>query len=192
MINIEKILENKKIYDTRKLACRKGYEAHHIKPVALQIKEYDDCYGTSYGQSPNGRNLFEKEVPFFDDRCYRLTPFEHLLVHYFLALQYDLEKPAFYCMTNCELPLLSEIDQEYILKLENYAKLREEGHKIISEKLKGKSFTEEHKSNISKAKKGKPVYKIRGENHEKMDLSAPAAGPDGRSPGFLRVLGTGC
>lgn len=59
----DQFLSNFKIYNSPKGTRKKGFEAHHIIPKAIQ----------------------EDNI---DDRCIRLTPFEHILAHYLLAKQY--------------------------------------------------------------------------------------------------------
>lgn len=63
------------IYPSYKEARMKGFEAHHIIPISIQMKEHNFS-GT--------RKEFEKS-DLLDNRCIRCTPFEHLIAHYLLA-----------------------------------------------------------------------------------------------------------
>lgn len=87
-----------KIYPTMKLAKKKGYEAHHIIPRAMQ------------------------ETP--DDRCVRLTAFQHIYAHYLLALENREAAIIFALMVNLSWNKLSDLDKIDIEQLEEFARLR--------------------------------------------------------------------
>ena len=141
-ISLSEFLEDKKIYPTFKAAKCKGYEAEHIKTVSLQMKEYNKEHGTSY----TNRHIFEKEVGILDDRCYRLTPFEHIFVHYLKAKENEEEIYPFEAMVRCNFQKLTEDEQTILQQLEEFARLREEGTRKNSKSLKGRPFKNKGKT----------------------------------------------
>ena len=125
-----------KVYPTWKAAQKKGFEAHHIVPQAIQ-----------------------KDSNEFDDRCVRLTAFQHIYAHYLLAFEDKKAAVIFALMVNFNFDKLSELDKITLEQLEDWARLREEGWsnpefvKAVSEKSKqywAKEGTKEHHSNKMK------------------------------------------
>lgn len=122
------------IYPTQKSAQKKGFEAHHIIPRAMQ------------------------NTP--DDRCVRLTPLQHIYAHYLLALENEDAAYIFYCMSNYSVHKLSELEAITIEQLEEWARLREEGRHIQIEKnigennpMYGTHLSEEEKKYLSELRK---------------------------------------
>ena len=118
-----------KVYPSWNDAQAKGYEAHHIVPRSLQ------------------------DTP--DDRCVRLTAFQHIYAHYLLALEDKRAAVVFALMVNLNFDKLSELDKITLEQLEDWARLREEGRsnpdyvKAVSEKSKmywSKDGVKEHHS----------------------------------------------
>lgn len=165
-ISLSEFLKDKEIYPSFKAAHCKGYEAEHIKTVSLQMKEYNEKYGTSY----TNRRVFEKEVGIPDDRCYRLTPFEHIFVHYLKAKENESEIHPFETMVRCNFQKLTEDEQTVLQELKDFAKLREEGARKNSEALKGRPYKNKGKTmkeitgnpNYVDPKKGKTMQEITG------------------------------
>lgn len=127
-------------------AKARGYEAHHIIPRSLQNEE--------------------------DDRCVRLTPYEHIYAHYLLALENEEAVRIFFLMVNKNLWKLDDIEKITLQELEEYGRLRAEGktkageinkskkrsddiRKKLSDAHKGHKHTEETKLKMSKSRLGK-------------------------------------
>ena len=117
------------VYPTWSAAQAKGYEAHHIVPRSMQSEP--------------------------DERCVRLTSFQHLYAHYLLALEDNRAAVVFALMVNLNFDKLSELDKITLEQLEDWARLREEGRsnpdyvKAVSEKTKmywSKDGVKEHHS----------------------------------------------
>lgn len=96
-IQYEQFIKAFPLYNTYEEAKAKGFIAHHIFPVCLQNKDRKD--------------------PELDDRCVRLTPFEHIVAHYLLAKENEDPKLkySFFCMCYTES---SKISKEEKLSLE--------------------------------------------------------------------------
>ena len=114
------------IYETQKKAQAKGFEAHHVVPKALQSKDS------------------------FDDRCVRLTPYEHIYAHYLLALESADAIKVFFLMINRNEFKLSDIEKVSLEELKDIAELREQGRKAVSKSMTGRHPSEETKKKISK------------------------------------------
>lgn len=127
------------IYPTVEEARSPGFQAHHINLISLQ----------------EGTRITAE-----DHRCFRLTPLEHITVHYLLAKERGGEYArAFSIMWNFSKnhkPILDQISQE---DLALYAEATKNFHQEISDDTKvkmsksriGMKFTDTHKANISKA-----------------------------------------
>lgn len=131
------------IYETQKKAQAKGYEAHHIEPRALQ-KE-----GT------------------LDDRCVRLTPFQHIYAHYLLALENPDAIKVFFLMINRNHFKLSDIDRVTIEELKDIAELREKGREAVSKSMTGKHIPDEVRKRISNSVSIKQKGRITSEETKK-------------------------
>lgn len=125
-----------KVYSTVAEAKEKGYEAHHIIPVCLQGKR--------------------RNSPDLDNRCVRLTPFEHVYAHYLLALENEKCISTFSQMVNTYYPRFSDLEKITIEELEYFGELRKKGIQKISESKKGKGHkqTEKAKRILSEKLKG--------------------------------------
>lgn len=99
---------------------KKGYEVHHIQPLSL-------------GGEVRGTN-----------RVY-LSIYNHILVHYYLALAFPCEETlyAFWCITGKQLKSLEEPEKEVLYRLEHYADLREAANRVRSEKALGRVHSPE-------------------------------------------------
>ena len=136
MDNYTDYIKQFKVYPTMKEAQKRGYEAHHIVPRAMQTEP--------------------------DDRCVRLTVFEHIYAHYLLALEDKKAAWVFYEMYNYNSHKLTSLEEITIKQLKDWARLIEEGRKKISESLTGKPsgrkgipLSEETKRKMSESMKGK-------------------------------------
>lgn len=127
-ITLPQFLEGRNIYPTAASAACKGFEAEHIKTVSLQMKEYNKLHGTQY----NNRNAFVKEVADFDDRCYRVTPFEHIIMHYLKAKESQDELLVFWRMYNFNNHKLNKLESVTVERCAQLAQLREEARDKIS------------------------------------------------------------
>lgn len=112
------------IYPSRKEAKAKGFEAHHVVPVCAQ-----DCES-------------RKEIK--DDRCVRLTAYEHVLAHYLYCKENPDNKDALYAfakITDLRNYKLSEFEKLTLESLKEYGELRKKG----CSNRKGTTHTEEAK-----------------------------------------------
>ena len=134
------------IYPSMSKCKKPNYEAHHIVPISIQKN-----------------NGITKDGPLFDDRCIRLTAFEHILIHYLAArdLGGDYIK-IFYCMVCRNLNKISDINQVTLENLNEWANLRELGRIKSAESNKGHvpwnkgvPCSEEVKEKLRKANLGK-------------------------------------
>lgn len=152
------------VYPTQKLARAKGYEAHHIIPRAVQKR----IAGTVY-----------------DDRCVRLTYFEHILAHYLYCKEHPEDKDEFFAllsMLNKRAKELLADEQKFLQELPDIAEMGKKGRESIyteewrrkiseanshpSEETrkrkslanKGKKLSEEHKRKLSISHKGKVTW----------------------------------
>lgn len=113
------------IYPTQSAAQKKGYEAHHIIPRAMQTEP--------------------------DDRCVRLTAFQHIYAHYLLALENEDAARIFECMVSFNEHKVSDLEKVTLSQLEEWGRLREEGRLSGENHPKyGTHHTEEEKQNLSK------------------------------------------
>lgn len=146
------------IYPMMKEAQMKGFEAHHIVPVSIQMKN-SNFTGT--------RREFEKSG-LLDDRCIRCTPFEHILVHYLSARDLGSEYIIIFYLMICEnFNKLDDCKKYTIQSLKDYALLRQQGliksrrfgyepwNKGLKNVYKLGNHTEETKKLISSKLKGK-------------------------------------
>ena len=134
--NYEDFIRPFPIYPTWRSARKKGYEAHHIIPRTVQEKEKGKVY---------------------DDRCIRVTCFEHILAHYLYCRDYPEESSQFLafnlmCYENAKE--LLEDEKKFLEELPYFAEMREKGLHQISEGKKGKQCSEETRKKISEATKG--------------------------------------
>ena len=175
MMNYYEYISQFQIYSTQKEASKKGFEAHHIVPRAVQIEK---C----------GRVV--------DDSCVRLTKAQHVKAHYLyclaypeqssqkLALSWMLNKPGVYNLSEEEI-------NEYCKALEGWHKtVSEETRKKISGVTKGKpknkpawnrgiKMSEEVRKKMSEAKKGR---KLSEETKRKMsEVRKGKKHPNGRT-----------
>lgn len=117
-----------KIYPTFASARKRGFEAHHIVPKAMQLEP--------------------------DDRCVRLTAFQHIYAHYLLALEDEKAKQIFFAMVNFNFNKLADFEKVTLEQMKDWARLREEGW---TSPMKGKHHREESKKKASESEKGKVI-----------------------------------
>ena len=145
-ISYDNFLSRFKIFENPSLARKYALEnkinlsekeIHHIIDVAVQIKNYNELYGTSYSD----RKIFEKEhKEFIDQRCIITTFFEHLLIHYLAAKdlggQYIID---FYYLATFKKKkyLKKESLLEYLF---NISLLRENSRKNAARSITGKKI----------------------------------------------------
>lgn len=123
-IKLEDFLKDRLIYPSHKEAYCKGYEAHHIVPIYLQLSLYNQ-------EHPNNklkRYNFIKQVP-FDDRCVRLTPFEHIIAHYLLAKESNSPEAlyALQYMTHKTFSKLEDVERDILSNNFNFISIRDRG-----------------------------------------------------------------
>lgn len=163
-ISLEEFLSDKKIYSSQRAAQYPGFEADHLISVCTQMKKFNDEHGTFYTK----RKDFEKEVGIPDDRCYRLTPFEHVVAHYLKAKEDPGEIKIFESMVRYNFQKLNENEKNILENLKEFARLREEGTQKIKSSLKGKPYKNKGKTmqeitgnpNYVDPKKGKTLREI--------------------------------
>ena len=172
-LNLDTFLSDRIIYPTTKKAKHKGYYAHHLIPIQEQINSYNKTHSNKF----SNRIDFLKNCKELDDRCYRLTAFEHIVVHYLLALQIDSQKEALCKMVNTDFKALNnQTEKEIIETFIKSSSLIDEGRKIsgkkqsefmkinnpdfnpeVREKIKkaltGRTLTKEHKKHVSETRK---------------------------------------
>lgn len=114
-INYEEFVSMFSVFNTQKSARKRGFEAHHIIPKHIQ--------------------KINNQV---DDRCIRLTPFEHILAHYILAREYKGEYIKIFClMVSYNLNKIDNIDLIKLENLKDWAELRKSSIRRLSESRKG-------------------------------------------------------
>jgi hypothetical protein len=165
-ITFSEFFKNEIIYNSRKEATCKGYEAEHLISVSQQMKEYNLKNNTHY----KSRVTFEREVGVPDDRCYRVTPLEHIISHFLKAKEDENEIYIFEMMTRLNFKKLKESEKNILDTLIKISYLRELGVKKMSETLKGKSCKNKGKTmkeitgnpNYVDPKKGRTMKEITG------------------------------
>lgn len=149
-ITSEEFLKDRKIYLTRYKAQCPGFEAHHIIPISMQIKDYNEKHGTSF----SGRKDFEKAMGgvrggVLDDRCCRLTCFEHVVTHYLLAKENKTDSVIFSNMFHSNFnKIKDQNEKEKIESLKSLSLLRSKA----KEKLKDRKLSEETRRKISESR----------------------------------------
>lgn len=132
-LTLEQFREGRRIYPSAKEAQCKGFEAHHLIPISTQ------------------------DLDHLDDRCYRYTPFEHIIDHYLLGKENPKYIYAFECMTRFNLHNLMDDEKVLLGECIEFAKLREQGIEKIREagrgnhNAKGHKLSDEVKKKISEA-----------------------------------------
>lgn len=124
-ITYDQFLEGREIYYSYYSAQKEGYEAHHYNPVALQIKEYNK----KHPENPfigNKHTFFN--LPEADNRCYRLTSFEHIVAHYLLAKENPDALVMFNIMTSYAETKISDNEREKVEQFENIAEFRQKAY----------------------------------------------------------------
>lgn len=138
----EEFMGKFEVYPTQYKARAKKHEAHHIIPKAVQKR----IAGTVY-----------------DDRCVRLTYFEHILAHYLYCKEHPEDKDEFIALDRMLTQRAKELladEKKFLEELPDLAEMRkigkrtEEWCKHISEGKKGSHHSEEAKKKMSEAKKG--------------------------------------
>ena len=135
--NYEDFIRPFPIYPTWWSAKKKGYEAHHIIPRAVQKRERGEEY---------------------DDRCIRLTSLQHIFAHYLYCKEHPEDKEEHFaftrmCQQNANKLLADE--KKFLDELPQMAEMREKGvQRGENHYLYGKHISEEHRKKISEANKG--------------------------------------
>jgi hypothetical protein len=134
------------VYQTWKSAQAKGYEAHHIIPRAVQIRERGEVY---------------------DHRCIRLTSLEHILAHYLYAKEHPEDIEEFVSlngMLNTRAKELLADEKKFLEELPQMAEMRKKGYEKVSESMKGRIVSEETRKKQSEQRKGRTPW-IKGRHH---------------------------
>ena len=127
------------VYSSFYRAQARGFEAHHIIPKAVQKRKYGKVY---------------------DDRCVRLTTEEHLRAHYLYCKTYPEDKEEFIAldlMLSARAKKLLKDEEIFFKELPQLAEMRDEGKKVRSASLKGRTLSQEQKKKLSEAHKGRAV-----------------------------------
>lgn len=155
-ITLSQFTKGRKIYNSRRECKCKGFEAEHLISVKLQMELYNKENNTFYFN----RELFEKEVGLLDDRCYRVTPFEHIVMHFLKAKENPNEISIFESMVRFNWNKLNTENKNLLENLVEFSKLREEGLKRMASSKKGKpscnkgkklNFSEEGKRRLKES-----------------------------------------
>lgn len=166
-VSLEDFLKGRKIYKSYKDAKKEGFEAEHIYTLSIQRKNFNEKNNTSY----SSRSEFIKNVDNYDDRCYRLTPLEHIICHYLKAKSNENEIYPFECMIRLNFNKLPSKNDEIIKLFEDMAEIRIRGRQKDSENKKGKPCHNKGKTmkeitgnlNYQDPKKGKTMKEITGD-----------------------------
>lgn len=130
-VSYKAFLNSFQIYSSKKEAKAKNYEAHHIIPISIQLKEYN---------IKNNSKLSREEftsLKIHDDRCIRCTPLEHLIIH-FLAAR-DLGESyieLFYQMQNRNFKKISIEDKNVLASLKEWALFIQRGKESMKKSKK--------------------------------------------------------
>ena len=133
----KEFIDKFKVYPTKYKAQANGYEAHHIIPRAVQKRIAGRVY---------------------DDRCVRLTYFEHILAHYLYCKEHSediKELIALNFMLSLRAKELLADEKKFLDELPQMAEMREK--KFISGEshpLHGRHMTEEVKRKHSEVMMG--------------------------------------
>ena len=141
----EEFISQFPVYNSLYSARTKGLEAHHIYPVAVQIRE-------------KGKVC--------DNRCVRLSRFQHIFAHYLYCKEHPNDKEEFAalnCMLDMRAKEMLEDEKLFFKELpyidEMVAQGRIEHSKAMSGKknpMYRKHHSEEAKRKVSEANKGRP------------------------------------
>jgi hypothetical protein len=140
------------VYETyneaKKYVPSKGYEIHHIVPVATQ----EGYSKEKWRKKPQ------------DDRCIILTTLNHIFAHYLYCRDYPEENSQFIALNNmCRergIELLED-EKQFLERLPYFAEMREKGRPCGEKNgMYGKQHSEEWRIKHSEAMKGKnhPLY----------------------------------
>ena len=141
-ISYAEFIDGRKIYPTLSKAQKIGYEAHHI----VSLKKQRLLWNKKTGDNIKTRREFIQKVSSLDDRCIRLTPFEHIIAHYLLAKEDKEEITVFSNMIHFNFKKLNNLEEkEKILKLKELSVLREKANSIKKEKWNNKSKEEKER-----------------------------------------------
>lgn len=152
-LSLEAFREGRILYPSMKEARKKGYFAHHPYPLDIQKRQYEKEHNISFGKGNSGRIKFQEAFPNYDDRCYRMTAFEHILDHYLMARDFGGDYIYnFYSMTKYALGQCTSLEKITLSSLEDWAFLEEEARVIqsVSYKERYKNLTEEEKEAFSR------------------------------------------
>lgn len=163
-LTLEDFRKNRHIYSTFRQAQAPGFEASHLISLSKQRCLYNALHGTNY----KNRRDFTKNVKSFDDRCYRYTPFEHVVDHYLLAKENPDEIQTFSSMVCYNFHKLPSDQQELLNSFLSFANLREIGFQNAVRNInkvepwnKGKTMKEATGDpNWVDPKKGKTIKEI--------------------------------
>ena len=151
-LTLEAFREGRTLYPSMKEARKKGYFAHHPYPLDIQKRQYEKEHNVSFGKGNSGRVKFQKAFPNYDDSCYRMTAFEHILDHYLMARDFGGDYIYnFYSMTKYALGQCTSLERITLNLLEDWASLEEEAKVLqsLSYKERYKNLTEEEKKEFS-------------------------------------------
>lgn len=137
----EEFISQFPVYNTYKEAKARGFEAHHIVPICTQ----KGC---------------SRENP-EDDRCVRLTAYEHILAHYLYCKDHPENIRAFTAfnsMVNLHGRELQEDESFLVEKLPSFADMRMRGYENVANYMRSREVTEDTRKKLSEAAKGRPGF----------------------------------
>ena len=136
-LTLEQYRKNFHLYPSMKEAKAPGYVAHHPIPIDIQKKEIEEKYNIKFHNGRIGRREFLiSEYP-YNDSCYRMTNFEHILDHYLMAKELGGEYIKLYDkMKAAAFIKLCPIEQETLENMKDWADMVEKGRKSNSRTTK--------------------------------------------------------
>lgn len=152
-LSLEIFREGRYLYPSMKEARKKGYYAHHPYPLDIQKRQYEKEHNIVLGTGNLGRINFQKIFPSYDDSCYRMTAFEHILDHYLMAKEFGGDYIYnFYAMSRYALGKCEPLETFTLMTLEDWASMEEEAKIIrgLIYKERYQSSTEEEKEVFSR------------------------------------------
>lgn len=158
------------LYPSFSAAQAPGYVAHHPYPIEIQKRKVEKEKGIRFGKGNKGRKEFINSGLLYDDRCYRMTNFEHLIDHYLMARDLGGDYiVVFEKMQRVAFSRCTPLEKIKIKDLEKWAILLEEGYKkasISQKKFFEEMSEEEYKNYCKKIKEAANRSEVRKKNSE--------------------------
>lgn len=132
-LSLEEYRKNFYLYPSMKEARSKGYVAHHPVPIDIQKREIENKYNIKFPRGDKGRREFMSSSYPYDDSCYRMTNFEHMLDHFLMARELGGEYIKIYDrMRHYTFNSLCPFEQETLENIKDWADMVDKGRKSNS------------------------------------------------------------